>query len=86
MIAMLELPERPETLEYLWAMYESVSAGREYDGMMGARPISWRDIQAWREAMGRYVSPDEAQAMIALDLAVLHPPPAKHAEAEESDG
>lgn len=82
-LAKLDLPERPECLEYLWDIYQSIAGGRQYDGMMGAKPVSWVDVEAWKSATDRYLSPDEAEAVIQLDLVVLHPAVGREPKAEQ---
>lgn len=71
-IALLDGPEFPDELGYLWGWFQELDRTRSY-GMNGAEALTYPAIDAWARLTGR--SPDalEVDALILLDLIARHP-------------
>lgn len=79
-IATLDGPPIPDAVAYLWGWYAELAAGRG-EGLAGAAPITYADIEAWARLLDRRPSPHEVSALLELDRAVRHPAP----EADEDE-
>lgn len=76
----LEGPEYPETAEYLREMLFELH-GRSGVGMSGLAPLSYSTIVDWMRLKGVVVAPEEIDALLLLDSAMIAP-----GEPEKDDG
>lgn len=67
-IADLTPPDYPEHLAYLLGWSQEL-VGRSGVGMSGFAPLSWSELQAWARLTDRTPSPEECDALMALDAA-----------------
>ena len=71
-VADLAPPEFPESLTYLLGWAHEV-VGRSGVGMSGMAPLSWSTLEAWAKLTDRTPTPDECDALMALDAAFRNP-------------
>jgi hypothetical protein len=70
----LDGPEIPDAGWYLWEWYGELAACRTHSGVSGApEPITYRDIAAWAELMHRHLTPEEVEALLAIDRVSRNP-------------
>ena len=60
-----DLPPFPWALNYLWELFQELSAGLTSNGM-GPPMASWGDVQNWCAAMRLDLDPWEKKALIRL--------------------
>jgi hypothetical protein len=70
--ALLEPPEFPDSLAYLWEWYSSLRMGLG-EGMSGASALSWVTLDAWARRSGNEPEPRDASALFYLDAATRNP-------------
>lgn len=68
----LEGPYVPAYMEYIWGYFITLDRNRG-EGMSGAQPITYEQIDAWNRLLDIQVKPYEVEALILLDLALRHP-------------
>lgn len=64
-----DVPEAPELAacyEYLLTWFSMLSARRQ-PSMGGVAPLTYRDIQAWRDLTGTIILPEEVVAIMSID-------------------
>lgn len=66
----VEGPELPCQLEYLWVWFHDISMGRGSTGFGPAR-LAWRDLQAWCEVTQQPLQAWEVEALMRLDIAYV---------------
>lgn len=71
-IEALRSPGYPESLGYL-LLWAYALHGRSGAGPGGLAMLSYSEIHAWSALTGIVPSPDEVEALIALDAALLDP-------------
>lgn len=79
---MLEPREMPEGFEYLYD-WSTQLIGRSGVGMSGLLPLSFTEIASWSILTGNTPTPDEVNALLALDSVMRHPETKKKEEPEE---
>lgn len=62
----------PEELEYLLAWHAEAAAGRGA-GQYGPAPLTYEGIEAWARLRDRQLEPFEVDAILRMDIAMLHP-------------
>lgn len=70
--AMLKGPAAPPELAYLLELVREVH-GRSGVGMNGLAPLTYSTIAHWMRLRDHRLLPHEVDALIMLDLALLHP-------------
>lgn len=70
--ALLEGPDCPESLEYLYE-WATALCGRSGVGMDGYAPLSYSTVAAWADLMGIAVEPQEVEGLMMLDAVIRHP-------------
>lgn len=71
-IADLTPPEFPDSLAYLLGWSHEL-VGRSGLGMSGFAPLSWNTLESWARLTERHPSPEECDALMALDAAFRNP-------------
>lgn len=68
----LENPnEFPTPLGYVWSSFVSLNSART-GGFSGPNPITYQEIQAWKELTNAPITPREVDAIKRLDKAYLN--------------
>lgn len=62
----------PEPLQYLHDWHVELTRGKGV-GMMGANPLTYEAVLAWSALMDRHPTPDDVDALFALDRATMDP-------------
>ena len=62
---MLDGPECPDALHYLWGYFCEISAGLSSNGF-GPPIVTWEALRAWCEFMAVALAPWEARALVVL--------------------
>jgi hypothetical protein len=71
-VAALSPPPFPEALAYLWDVFERLDAMRRV-GFNGLERLAPADVQAGLELFHVKLDPHEVEALVLVDLAMLHP-------------
>jgi len=63
------VPKLSRLASHIWGWFIDLARCRQYAGMGSAMPISYRDVQAWRDVTGAEPEPWELNAIFAIDAA-----------------
>lgn len=64
---MLDTPEIPVAVEYLWVWFVELSSGRQPGAMGAPAPLSWEGIDGWARMTGQTPSPWDISILKRLD-------------------
>lgn len=71
-LALLDGPEFPESLDYLWRWFTELDRARTFS-MNGPDPITHTAIDAWARLTGRTPDALEVDAILLLDVIARNP-------------
>jgi hypothetical protein len=72
---MLEGPDYPDVLDYLWNWFRELDLHRSTSAMEGSGPITFEQLDAWTRLTRRTPQAHEVEALMRLDEAIRFPPP-----------
>ena len=72
-----EAPEIPFYLTHVWDWFWQIHKGRTY-GMSGPNPLTWTDIESWRNILDIQINPLEVELIKEIDSAYLEYLAKKH--------
>ena len=71
------VPEIPFYLTHIWDWFWQIHKGRSY-GMSGPNPLTWPDIEAWRNILNIQIRPLEVELIKEIDSTYLEYLAKKH--------